>query len=341
MVIKIKKSKITYLLLFYFTTTLVIHFCFLEKTIKNLYFFDQSTMIVNAPLFLYKYSFVLLIAEFIIITFLTMHVILIYLFVEAFKKIIISAEQFTFDRHNPEILKFTHEPNIIQESFHAINKMQKRIIHLFERHTKGLAMIIHDLRTPLTRIKLHIQLLEDTHNIEKIIKNIDEIDYMLSDILWFARNAFERERKRWLDLSALLKTLCEEYNEIGFIVQFESTKNQASFFGKPRALTRAFTNLIENALKHTDTQPIVVILEILQDNIFIIIRDQGPGIAQQELEHVFNPYYQGSNKVNGFGLGLTIVKDIITNHQGKITMRNHPKNGLEVCIVFKANNLLP
>jgi signal transduction histidine kinase len=333
---KIKKSKMSYFLLAYISIILTLYLFFLNENIKNLYFFNSNPINQGEGWHFYKISLALLIIELGTIVFLNSYIIFTCLFIVALKKIKMFIEHLNFDPHHSEPLKHIPGPKIVHETFNALNKMQKKIIGLFEKHTKTLTMIIHDLRTPLTRIKLRIQLLEKTQNIEKLIKNINEIEHMLSDILWFARNTFEREKKCRLDLKLLLNTICEDYHGIGYTIHFDTKEIQTDFFGKPRALKRAFVNIIENALKYAHAQPVFVTLNVQDNTILIIIRDQGKGIADSELEHVFKPYYQGKhNKRNGFGLGLAIVKDIVTSHQGTISLKNHHECGLEVSIALK------
>lgn len=228
-------------------------------------------------------------------------------------------------------------PAIVRETAEAMNQMQQRISDLIRDRTQMLAAISHDLRTPITRIQLRIQINDGKRAIdEKNLADLAEMDAMISQTLAFAKEDPMREALSLIDLHSLLATLCEDMSDIGLAVQLDTSLRQLPYKCRPLSLKRALSNLINNALKYGKTA--AVSLKRQRNQIHITILDQGPGIPDQDLGQVFRPFYRGdhsrSRDTGGVGLGLAVTRDIIRAHNGKLTLENRPAGGLKVSIVL-------
>ncbi len=245
-----------------------------------------------------------------------------------------SAERLGIDI-NTNPIEDLEGPSIIRETAMTMNKMQNRIQELLNNRTIMLAAISHDLRTPITRLKLRAQFIEDDQA-HKIIADLNEMDAMIMSILSFSREDVINEKKKVVDINALLTSICEDYIDEGQSVHCDIVESHIPFFGAPIALKRAFINIINNALKYADTAWIK--LNFSADKITIVIEDDGPGIPEPEMPRVFHPYYRIEERIEmhstGTGLGLTIANEVIKAHGGSIALNNHPNGGLVVEIIL-------
>jgi signal transduction histidine kinase len=216
------------------------------------------------------------------------------------------------------------------------NKLQARINNAIRLRTQMLAAISHDLRTPITRLKLRAEYLTDKAQYVKALADLTEMEDMISSVLTFAREDRLSDVKEKLDLNALLDSLCHDFSDAGFAVTYHGIEAHLPFNGSLNALRRAFSNLIDNGLKYG--KKVRVELQSDAQQIRIQIDDQGPGIPEQYLEQVFEPFYRleqsRSRQTGGTGLGLTITRDIILAHNGYIQLLNRPQGGLRAIIVF-------
>ncbi len=227
-------------------------------------------------------------------------------------------------------------PAIVKETADAMNQMQHRIIQLLQDRNTMLAAISHDLRTPLTRLRLRTQFVKDKNLVKESITDIEEMEHMIEQILTFTKDASRQEAQVDLDLVALLQTLCDDQADLGNYVSFKSDCQRLAFHARPLAIKRAFSNIINNAVSYA-TQ-VCVELEKTDSDIKVKIADNGPGIPEDQLTKVFTPFYRvdssRSPKKGGCGLGLAIVHDIINDHDGIIFLNNLPSHGLAVTICF-------
>ena len=214
--------------------------------------------------------------------------------------------------------------------------MQKRIQDLLQSRTQMLAAISHDLRTPITRLKLRAHSIKDENLQDKISHDLDEMESMIAETLVYAKEESNAEKKIKLDLNSLLQSLCDDMSALGFEVEFESDGKRIPFQGRPLAIKRALTNVIQNSVNYG--QKANVKLSRHDKLIKIIIKDEGPGIPNEELDKVFEPFYRcersRSRDFAGAGLGLPIAREIIHSHQGDITLKNRKKKSLKVTIRF-------
>lgn len=227
-------------------------------------------------------------------------------------------------------------PAIVQETAYAMNQLQQRIRELIRERTNMLAALSHDLRTPITRMKLRAQFIEDKELQEKTITDLDQMEAMIAETLTFAKNDNVSEKRGKLDLRALLQSICDDFIDIGFPVTFECSINRVIVKGASISLRRAFNNVIENAVKYGKRANVK--LTLANSQAHISIKDEGPGIPLDQLQKVFEPFYRGeasrSRETGGTGLGLSVTRNVIRSHHGQIRMNNLPSGGLEVIILL-------
>ena len=215
-------------------------------------------------------------------------------------------------------------PPAIRTAKKAFNDMQSKIRQLIHDRTQMLAAISHDLRTPITRLKLRVEAIPDKDSYHHALADLTEMEHMISSILVFAKASFRSEVAEDFDLRTLLEDLCHEWQDLGKDVTFSNHVARIVYYGRINALKRAFNNLLENAIKYGTKA--TVSLSVTDDLLKIYIDDQGPGLASDEMERVFMPFYRvdsaRSPVTAGSGLGLAITKDIITAHGGSIKLQN-------------------
>lgn len=224
----------------------------------------------------------------------------------------------------------------IQEVVQAFNDMQNRIRRLLHDRTQMLAAVSHDLRTPITRLQLRAEYLKGTPQYEKAVTDLKDMDKMISSILSFARDHAQTETMERFDLNVLLESLCNDMVDMGRQASFSDDGERLTYFGRMPSLKRAFTNFIDNAIKYGKVAD--VSLHRTGNEIHIKIKDKGPGIPEDQLDKVFDPFYRidsaRSPQISGTGLGMTVARDIIRTHGGDVTLMNHKAGGLIVFITL-------
>jgi signal transduction histidine kinase len=216
----------------------------------------------------------------------------------------------------------------IRDATRAFNTMQDRLLRYLDSRTSVLAAMSHDLRTPLTRLRLRVESVSDERLHAKFAADLDEMEALVWSALALFKGLDDDEKFAAVDVNALLQTLTAEYTEVGSNVSLAG-QAYAPLQGKPRALKRCLANLVDNALKFGKLAAIEV-----EDGDALVIRiaDDGPGIPQELLERVFEPFYRlessRSRDTGGTGLGLSIARDVAQAHGGNLTLRNRPEGGL-------------
>jgi signal transduction histidine kinase len=220
----------------------------------------------------------------------------------------------------------------LRDAAHAFNTMQDRLRRYLDSRSRVLAAMSHDLKTPLTRLRLQVETLENPSMQARIGKELDEMESMVYEALALFRGLDDGEAATPLDINALLARLREQFTEMGMDVTVAGRALQP-FVGKAQALRRCLTNLLANAVNFGTCARILV-----EDGAALTIRvqDAGPGIPAQELERVFEPFYRLESSRNrdsgGTGLGLSIARDIAEAHGGTLTLANLPQGGLEATL---------
>ncbi|MFO1421225.1 MAG: ATP-binding protein [Candidatus Competibacteraceae bacterium] len=224
-------------------------------------------------------------------------------------------------------------PLEVRRAARAFNTMQERLIRYIEDRNRILAALSHDLKTPITRLRLRTELLDDAPLREKFLTDLDEMQRMAQASLDFLRGGEDSEPIAPVDLDALLESLRDDAEETGHEVSITGAARQP-LRCRPLALKRCLTNLVDNALKYGQRAEIAV--TDTPARLTLTVRDRGPGIPAVELERVFEPFYRLENSrsrdTGGTGLGLSIARNIARAHGGELTLRNHPQGGLEAML---------
>jgi len=223
----------------------------------------------------------------------------------------------------------------LQDAARAFNTMQDRLQRYLDSRTRVLAAMSHDLKTPLTRLRLQVETTLDDPAIQaRFGKELDEMESMVRGALALFRGLDDDETLAPIDINALVATLRSEFTEMGADVAVEGEAARP-IMGKPQALRRCLTNLVANAVKFGTRAKIIV---EDGDALVIRVRDEGPGIPPEELERVFEPFYRVESSRNrdtgGTGLGLSIARDVAQAHGGSLVARNLPVKGLEALLVL-------
>ncbi|MGF1908173.1 ATP-binding protein [Vibrio kasasachensis] len=211
----------------------------------------------------------------------------------------------------------------------AFNRMQQRIQRYIADRDLLFSSISHDLKTPITRLRLRTELLEDEPKRDKFNKDLDDLELLVKGALQCVRDTDLHENSADIDLNALLYSLVEPHNQSSRRVEIESSA-VLSIVAKPLAIKRVFSNLIDNALKYGDRA--LVVAKQVDQGVLVSISDWGPGIPKQQLDAVFDPYYRLANDKEGHGLGLGICRNIVNGHGGDLTLSNREQGGLQVMI---------
>jgi signal transduction histidine kinase len=223
----------------------------------------------------------------------------------------------------------------LRDAARAFNTMQDRLRRYLDSRSRVLAAMSHDLKTPLTRLRLQVETLENPAMQARIGKELDEMESMVHQALALFRGLDDGEPAAPLDVNELLARLREQFAEMGADVTVAGRALQP-FVGKAQALKRCLTNLIANAVNFGTRAGITV--EDDAAALTIRVRDAGPGIPAQELERVFEPFYRLESSRNrdsgGTGLGLSIARDIAEAHGGSLTLANLPQGGLEATLTL-------
>ena len=224
-------------------------------------------------------------------------------------------------------------PVELRHAARAFNTMQARLKRYIEERTRMLSAVSHDLRTPITRMRLRAELLEDEELRDSFVRNLDEMQAMTAEALDFLRGMDSEEPVRPVDVRALLESLAADAREPGGAVEID-VGELAPYPARPLALKRCIANLLENALKYGGRARLRG--EEVPGALRITVSDQGPGIPEAELERVFEPFYRlessRSRDTGGAGLGLSIARHIALAHGGTLQLRNRPEGGLEAVL---------
>jgi signal transduction histidine kinase len=217
----------------------------------------------------------------------------------------------------------------------AFNVMQARIQKLISYRTAMLAAISHDLRTPLTRIRLRGEFIQDPVQQERLFRDVDELQQMVDGALAFFRGDAQEEPVTALDLPSMVQTIVDDFADQGVTIPYRGPA-RLPLLGRPAALKRAIANVIENAVKYAT--PPEVSLDVEEAQVTIAVRDSGPGIPEDALELVFNPFYRleasRNRATGGVGLGLTAAQSIVREHGGEVILANRPEGGLEARLIL-------
>ena len=226
-------------------------------------------------------------------------------------------------------------PLEVRRAAHAFNTMQARLARFIQDRTRILTAMSHDLKTPITRMRLRADLLEDDDLRARFEKDLKDMESMVTHTLDFMRGLDSREPPQPVDIMALLESLQADNEEMKRDVLIEG-QAAAPYSGDPQRLKRCLANLIDNAVIYGRRAKVVV--TDTPAELTITVRDEGPGIPAAELEKVFEPFYRleasRSRETGGSGLGLGIARNIAQAEGGDVRVRNHPDGGLEAILIL-------
>ncbi len=225
----------------------------------------------------------------------------------------------------------------VRDATHAFNAMQERLQRYLDSRTRVLAAMSHDLRTPLTRLRLRAESIGDQPLRDRFTADLDELNEMVRGALGLFRDLNDDEALELVDVDSLLRQLQSEFGETGGEILLQGSAG-LPVLARPKALKRCLTNLLHNAIKfgvraHVNTSDGAAIT--------IRVRDEGPGIPAEYLEQVFEPFFRVESSRNrdtgGTGLGLCIARDVAQSHGGSVTLRNPQGEGVEATLVLPRN----
>jgi signal transduction histidine kinase len=229
-------------------------------------------------------------------------------------------------------------PQEIRSVAKALNRMRERITGLMDDRTKMLAAISHDLRTPITRMRLRSEFIEDEAHRSRMLADLDQMRSMLEQVLSFLRDDRRLAPPTLSDIATTLQIIADQFSDMGHGVTYAGPAHVLAVV-RPDDLHRGITNLVENAVRFGGETTIC--LSATKERITIDIEDDGPGISDADKRNVLKPFVRGDGARNmddaaGFGLGLSIARAIITAHGGELSLHDRAPHGLVVRIELPA-----
>lgn len=231
-------------------------------------------------------------------------------------------------------------PAEVRHTAAAFNRMRARIRRMFEEQTRALAAMSHDLMSPIARLKLRVDALDDPELRRRFARDLAEMEAMARATLDFLRGEAETEAPRRFDLAATLRTICDDLADRGAAVAYEGP-DQLATEGRHLALKRAFANLVENAVRHGGSAARVALRPAGPGREIVVeVEDEGPGIPEAELGRVCEPFYRvdkaRGRDTGGSGLGLAVAKAAVERHGGRLVLRNRSGGGLSAVVTLPA-----
>lgn len=210
----------------------------------------------------------------------------------------------------------------------AFNAMRERISRYLNERSQLFSAISHDLRTPITRLRLRVELLEDEAVQAKFSRDLDDLELLVKGALQCVKDTDIHENIEQVDLNHLLHGLVEPYLGNGRVTL--EGEASAGYPGKPLALRRCIGNLLDNALKYGERAHLLI--EDSEDAFILHVDDEGPGVPEQKLEQVFEPHFRLAGHQQGYGLGLGIARNLAHSHGGELSLKNLRDGGLRVTL---------
>lgn len=223
----------------------------------------------------------------------------------------------------------------VQKATRAFNNMQRRLQRFINDRSEIISAVSHDLKTPITRLRLRTEMLQDDKVKQQFEHDLDQMEQMVSATLDFMRGTESKEKTVPIDMVALVESVQDDLSELGWKVSVESTRIPA-YTGRPLALQRCLSNLMENAARYGNEA--IVSFQDTPKALTIIIADSGSGISENQHETLFKPFYRGEASRNldegGSGLGLGIARNIARAHGGELILRKGRERGLEAVLTL-------
>jgi signal transduction histidine kinase len=243
-----------------------------------------------------------------------------------------AAENFSLNGAAPPLPE--RGPEEIRSVAKALNRMRERITTLIDDRTKMLAAISHDLRTPITRMRLRSEFIEDDLHRRRMLGDLDQMRSMLESVLSFLRNDRKLESMTLADIASTLELVTDQFADMGHKVTYDGPEHAMATV-RPDDLHRSVTNLVENAVRFGAEATIRLLMS--PDTVTIEVEDDGPGISDARKEVMLEPFVRGDDARNmdeaaGFGLGLSIARSIVLAHRGTLSLHDRQPHGLIVRI---------
>lgn len=247
-----------------------------------------------------------------------------------------AAESFSLDGHADVAPLAENGPEEIRAAASALNRMRRRVTGLMQDRMRMLAAISHDLRTPITRLRLRAEFIEDDSQRRHMLHDLDQMRGMLDQVLSFLRDDDSTRPMTLVDLAAELELICDQYADLGHQVGFSGPPG-VTIMARPEDLQRAVSNLVGNAVRYGSE--VGIDLSIDGGRAVIDVIDNGPGIDDARKAAMLEPFVRGDDSRNmngdaGFGLGLSIARTIVTAHGGTLSLLDRAPRGLVVRIVL-------
>lgn len=255
--------------------------------------------------------------------------------IEPLSTLATAAQSFGLSPHDDQLIVRNGPVEIVQLA-EGLSEMRARISALIDDRTRMLAAVSHDLRTPLTRLRLRVERVADQPMREGMLRELERVDRMLRETLDFLRDDATGEEPSRADLPSILQTICADFADIGRDVRYEGPK-RLTWTCRPSALARAISNIVDNGLRHGSK---VRLRLRIDENTAVEIEatDDGTGIPEPLHDQVFAPFFKVDNarsdNAGGFGLGLSIARATVRSHGGNIFLRHEMPSGFTVRIVI-------
>jgi signal transduction histidine kinase len=225
-------------------------------------------------------------------------------------------------------------PEEIRSVARALNRMRERITTLIDDRTRMLAAISHDLRTPITRMRLRTEFIEDDTHRSRMLGDLDQMRSMLESVLSFLRNDRKLESMTLADIATTLQLITDQFADMGHKVTYDGPEHAMATV-RPDDLNRSITNLVENAVRFG--AEVTIRLRMSPDTVTVEVEDDGPGISDARKDVMLEPFVRGDDARNmdeaaGFGLGLSIARSIASAHGGELSLNDRQPRGLIVRI---------
>ena len=221
-------------------------------------------------------------------------------------------------------------PTEIRTAARALNRMRARIKELVEGRTRMLAAVSHDLRTPITRLRLRSEFIDDAALRTEMLDELAHMNTMVESILVYLRGGNPREPATLIDIATSVQTVCDQFADMGHAVGYHGPDHLV-LTAHPEELRRAITNLVDNAVRHG--REVTVRLAAVGVAVSIAVEDDGPGIVEVQKEEMLQPFVRGDaargmNDNSGFGLGLSITREVVQAHGGTLELIDRMPSGL-------------
>lgn len=241
-----------------------------------------------------------------------------------------AAENFSLDGASEPLPE--RGPEEIRSVARALNRMHERIARLMSDRTRMLAAISHDLRTPITRLRLRAEFIEDEGNRKRMLIDLDQMRSMLESVLSLLRNDRKIEAVTLVDIASTLQLIADQFGDMGHVVHYDGPSS-ATAAARPDDLHRGITNLVENAVRFG--AEVTIRLDVSGTKLVIDVEDDGPGISDARKQEMLEPFVRGDDArtmddSTGFGLGLSIARAIALAHGGELSLHDRQPHGLIV-----------